>query len=96
MLRLVFSNGGTYVFLVGVVLLVVSQALGRTGPTPGPSPEVERRFSWKWVKPVPGELRPLMREAARERSALHDLLVSCAADYAARVSEGIKRIRQEV
>ena len=83
-------------FLVWVALLAVLFIAAWPERPDEPSPDIDRRFSWKWLKPAPEEVRRLMRIASRRRSFPQGMLDSLSAEYAARMSEGVKRIRGEV
>jgi hypothetical protein len=86
-------NWSLYLFLAVIVTLVALSALARReGPSPAWA-EFQRRFNWKWLAPVPWEIRSLMRGAARRRDFPLDLLARCEADYAARFAEEIGRIQ---
>jgi hypothetical protein len=89
------SSPTIYLFLLWISLLAVFFITARPARCDEPTPDIDQRFSWKWLKPAPEELRRLMRVAARRRGFPQGMLDSLSAEYAARVSEGVKRIRGE-
>jgi hypothetical protein len=79
-----------YVLLACFALLADLRATVRLERPPFAAPEIDRRFSWKSVAPVPRELRVLLRRASSGHSSLEAL---ADADYQAHFSPAIERIR---
>ena len=92
MWSIVFTSPAVYLFLVWITLLAALFAIGRPENRTGTPSDVDQRFSWKWLAPVPAELRPLMRKAVARPGFVQEVLASSAADFA-RFSEKINSIR---
>jgi hypothetical protein len=96
MLQLLTSSWIPYFFLAWLGVVIAFSAHVRTSPRPDAIRNLEQRFSWKWLTPVPMELRTRMRMASSARR-FHDAVWNAwAAETAARMSEAIARIRGEV
>jgi hypothetical protein len=88
-LTLLLSCPGTYAVLAAFVAMIVFSA-GAKYEQAGEAGH--RSWCWKWLQPVPAEVRLLMQEAASRRDFPRDLLAACVADYNVRLSNAIKQI----
>jgi hypothetical protein len=95
MWSIIFFSPATWLLLAWLGLLGVIFSIARPEKAPVVPPDIEQRFSWKWLLPPPAELRPLMRKSACRRDFVQVVLDSCTAEFDARFSSEISRIHDE-
>ena len=95
LLTILYQSGALYV-LAGLLVLLILLVLTSTGPPPCRDREFVTAFQWKWLAPVPDEVRQFRAPQGVRDRLTQGLLAICTTEYDSRVKDAISRIRRGV